>query len=68
MDSANIIMPRMIDRIFVDLYNSLSVLWFLEEPLDPIMLSRRVTKNIEDVLGKNTIKRVFVRNFYLSKK
>ena len=64
-DNIRILMPKITDAIFTDLYQNLCVFWFPEQPVSPRNMASRAHDQIEKTLGTKTIKRIFVRDSYM---
>lgn len=66
-NTARILLPRLVNGIFEDLYSALSNLWINKENPKVDVIKERVLKVAEKILGKDKIKSVFVRQIFLDR-
>jgi hypothetical protein len=64
---AKIIIPRLIDCIFVDLYASMANLWLAENEPNVKVIEGRIKKCVERVLGEKLKPEVFLKEYYFTR-
>ncbi len=66
-NEARILLSKLVDGIFTDLYSALSNLWISKENPKAEVIRERVLRVSNNILGKNKIKSVFVRQIFLDR-
>lgn len=66
-NEAKILLSRLVDGIFADLYSALSNLWVNKEDPKIEVIKERVQRIADKILGKGKIKSVFVRQIFLDR-
>ncbi len=60
------LMPRIFDKIFIDIYTYAGIFWLRENDLDPKEISMVAKNSIKEIFGKNKVKEIFVRDLILT--
>lgn len=66
-ERAKILMPRLVDAIYCDLFGALGTLWLAQYDPSPIAIQGRIKKLAEDIYGPDIILQVSLKDFLFSR-
>lgn len=64
---AKLLIPRIIDAIFTDLFKAFNLLWHPKYDPNPAVIQRRVMQTCQKVLGKKGLNAVLIQEFFFTR-
>lgn len=64
---AKVLIPRLVDAIYSDLYKAFSNLWLTEYDPSPVVIQKRIQKVTSDTLGKGIIDEIYLKEFFFTR-
>lgn len=64
---SKILMPRLIDAIFCDLYGAFYNLWIQDSEINPKVIQKRLLTVIQKAIGPEYIEEIYLKEFFFNK-
>jgi hypothetical protein len=64
---AKILLPRVLDAVFADLWEAMSTLWVVEVDPSPKLIKGRINKVTNEILGKDIVEEIFLKEYFFNR-